>query len=315
MPPTKPNTHSLLPYGNGPTGESLRTGLILYSGMRSPLTWVSEFPYHCSSWIRANTIGAIKCFRGRMILALLLAANNCKTSDPLSASIYYFSRCNSVESSVELWVPFESPAHKLQRNSIVHRCCFLWRKHYTIQRTDKRKSYIKSKSIHFGIGLYAFVGRGSEYIFSVADNGSDDKRGDSTAVKYISVLKTLRGLYLKNIDYKLVASDSESIGWALQITHCCQTAPDLNGRLVVTDNFYTRNGFARLVKNMTDGEMKTTGTVLLNNLDAKDRIFVKEPLARLLNTKSYRKVVLSCGRIETLSYSSQMILHIHHVGW
>lgn len=51
--------------------------------------------------------------------------------------------------------------------------------------------------------------------------------------------------------------------------------------LVVTDNFFTRNGLTKLVRRMTDGETRTLGTIRITHLVKKNKEVVKAAIGRL----------------------------------
>lgn len=70
--------------------------------------------------------------------------------------------------------------------------------------------------------------------------------------------------------------------WCLQMMHQSQLSPKPNVRLVVCDNFYTRY-VAKQVEKFTESEIELLGIVRLNNLDAFNRLAVKEATNMLLD--------------------------------
>lgn len=130
-------------------------------------------------------------------------------------------------------------------------------------------SHIKSKPVRFCICLYSIVRWGRLYLHSIADNGSGDKRGISQDAKYWTLFRALRGVHIRMKNDNLVAPDSPSSALALQMSHPITSAPLSYGPLVVTYNFSTPNGLAKVVRRMNDRETRMLGTVCLTNLDKK----------------------------------------------
>lgn len=76
-------------------------------------------------------------------------------------------------------------------------------------------TFLKIKPVRFGFFLYASVGWGAQYWCSVADNGSEDKRGISLHAKYCSLFGSLRLVHTRLSDDKLVLNDSPFSAQAL----------------------------------------------------------------------------------------------------
>lgn len=65
----------------------------------------------------------------------------------------------------------------------------------------------------------------------------------------------------RSIDDSLVPRHSASALWALQMTHPTRTLPAPSRRIVVTDNFYTRQVLGEQLKRLFDNELFLLGTV------------------------------------------------------
>lgn len=67
---------------------------------------------------------------------------------------------------------------------------------------------------------------------------------------------------------KIVAHCPTSAQWALQMAHASKIAPCSEGRLVITDNFYTSHNLVSQLKKITDNEVLTLSIVVSTTLIA-----------------------------------------------
>lgn len=133
-----------------------------------------------------------------------------------------------------------------------------------------------SKPHKFAIRFYGIVEQVSQYLHTHVDIRSVNRSGSSPAAAYLKNFKELRGLFNRKIDENLIKSNSPSSVWCLQIMQQTYSSKQLQGRFVVTDNFYTRHVLGRQIKSFTDGEVKLLGTVRLNSVDTANRSVIKE---------------------------------------
>lgn len=82
----------------------------------------------------------------------------------------------------------------------------------------------------------------------------------SPADSYLTTFRELREEFSRKMDDKLVNKKSSSALRAAMATHAMNQAPRPNGRLLVTDNFYTRHFLAEQIQNLSDGESLCLGT-------------------------------------------------------
>lgn len=143
------------------------------------------------------------------------------------------------------------------------------------------RSYMKSKPIKFWIRFYATVDWKSRYIHTLWDNGSGNKTGIPPAVSYATEFKEMRDPLHRSIDDSLVPRHSASALWALQMTHPTRTLPAPSRRIVVTDNFYTRQVLGEQLKRLFDNELFLLGTVWTNNFNGINRHALKTAIEGL----------------------------------
>lgn len=70
------------------------------------------------------------------------------------------------------------------------------------------KTYMPNKPIQYGIIFYAIVGNSFRYIHSLYDKNSGNKTAISPAYSYCLLFRSLRGVYARKIDEKLVRKDT-----------------------------------------------------------------------------------------------------------
>ena len=76
--------------------------------------------------------------------------------------------------------------------------------------------------------------------------------------------------------------EKQSWLWALQMTHIShQFESPFKKRLVVTDNYYTRPSLSRIVKQMSDGEIRTLGTLRLSYAGPPNRKNLEAAITQL----------------------------------
>lgn len=143
------------------------------------------------------------------------------------------------------------------------------------------KTYMPNKPIKYGIRFYAIIGNPSMYIHSIYDNNSGSRIGMSPADAYCSLIRFLRGVAMRKFDQKMDKRDSASALRCLQIAHQTQPSPQRTGRLLVTDNFYTRHLLAKQIQQLTDNEVNLLGTVRFNNIDSLKSKNVKDAVETL----------------------------------
>ena len=133
------------------------------------------------------------------------------------------------------------------------------------------KSYIPNKPVKFGIRFYSVVGWKYAYLYSLWDNGSGNRTGQSPPQQYCKVFGELRNSYDKHIVLDrdtLVDPDTPSALWTLQVAQLHQTQKSPSGkRVVFMDNFYTRHPLAQTIEKLTSDEIKVIGTIKLSNVD------------------------------------------------
>lgn len=125
-----------------------------------------------------------------------------------------------------------------------------------IGRTGTR-SYMKSKPVRFGNGLYAFVRWAPAYFHSFLENGSGNKTGQSPVQRRINLFRHLKGAVKRKMDERLMSKSSIFAFWCAQMVHRSQLHPAANfGRVAVMDNFYTHLVLACKLHVLSDGEYK-----------------------------------------------------------
>lgn len=91
----------------------------------------------------------------------------------------------------------------------------------------------------------------------------------------------MRGLLDRSIDGSVIPQHSPSALWALQMTHQTRMVPSPNGRLVVTDNLYSRHVLPKKLELLSDNEGVSLGTVRMNNVDGVNRPALKTEIEEL----------------------------------
>lgn len=135
------------------------------------------------------------------------------------------------------------------------------------------------------------------YVHTLADNGSGNQTCLSPAIRYCSISRELRSTLQSKLDDKIVAYDTPSAQWALQMTHTSRIAPFPEVRLVVTDSFYTHHNLASQEKNITENEVLTLGTVCINTINGSNFPAVKKDVSVFTNFR--RKAWLLCRAFHT----------------
>jgi hypothetical protein len=120
------------------------------------------------------------------------------------------------------------------------------------------------------------------YCHSFWDNGSGNKLPSTAGERYTHLFHGLRAPfdkgYAQDPDGKLsgVAKSSASALWSLQMLHQMHKQKDPSGkRHLYMDNFYTRHVLAEKVKELSDQEIRITGTCRLNVIDKFNKVGVK----------------------------------------
>lgn len=129
------------------------------------------------------------------------------------------------------------------------------------------RRYMKSevKVSKFGIQFYAIVGRSHCYLHSIFENGSGNKTGQSSVMRYTSVSRKLRCPMENSIEGFIVGKDSASALWCAQVAQQMKVhSKPQHGRLLVMYNFYTHHTLARKMNALSDEEVFVLGTVRLN---------------------------------------------------
>lgn len=146
----------------------------------------------------------------------------------------------------------------------------------------RAKSYMPNKPIRYGIRFYACVGTREMYCHSFWDNGSGNKLPSTAGERYTRLFHGLRAPfdkgYAQDPEGKLsgVAKKSASALWSLQMLHQTHKQKDPSGkRHLYMDNFYTRHNLAEKVKQLSDQEIRITGTCRLNVIDKFNKVGVK----------------------------------------
>lgn len=147
-------------------------------------------------------------------------------------------------------------------------------------RTPRSKPYIKNKPAQFGIRFYAVVGWKHHYLYSFWDNGSGNHIETTQASKYCNVFKDKKTIYqnkfVKDKDSE-IKHDKASPLWCLQIAQMHKNHELPGGhRVILMDNFYTRQALAKKIKSLTNDEIRLTGTVRMNLIDKLNKPLVKE---------------------------------------
>jgi hypothetical protein len=153
----------------------------------------------------------------------------------------------------------------------------------------RAKSYILSKPDKYAIRLYAMNCWNSLYLQNFFDNGAGNLCGLTCSERYVQLFPKLRTLLINHIEKFQQDStihgmerDKQSWLWSLQIAHVTQQHRSEERRhLVVTDNYYTRPGFAKAANSMSDGEIRMIGTCRTTFVGAPNRKNIEFALAKL----------------------------------
>ena len=157
----------------------------------------------------------------------------------------------------------------------------------------RAKTYIPSKPDKYAIRFYALNCWKTLYLQNFFDNGAGYKGDLNCSERYVQIFPKLRTLLNNSIDTASIdqtlygmEKDKQSWLWSLQMTHISQRYESIHKkRLVVTDNYYTRPSLSRMVKLMSDGEIRTLGTVRLSFSGLPNRKNLEQGLSILKKAK------------------------------
>ncbi|OWZ01248.1 hypothetical protein PHMEG_00027404 [Phytophthora megakarya] len=139
----------------------------------------------------------------------------------------------------------------------------------------KASSYIPLKPDKYAIRFYAIVGWASLYIHSLWDNGSGLMSELSPGERYFFAVANIE-------DIEFDADAAYSV-WVSMVGHQTKIlrSKDTKQRLIVCDNFYTRNVFAKALLAFTDGNIRLLGTVRSHYLGKWNRVEVAKSKERI----------------------------------
>lgn len=143
----------------------------------------------------------------------------------------------------------------------------------------RAKTYIPSKPDKYAIRFYALNCWKTLYLQNFFDNGAGYKGDLNCSERYVQIFPKLRTLLNNSIDTASIdqtlygmEKDKQSWLWSLQMTHVSNEHQSKHKRrLLVTDNYYTRPSLSRMVKVMSDGEIRTLGTCRLSYVGIPNR--------------------------------------------
>lgn len=113
------------------------------------------------------------------------------------------------------------------------------------------------------------------YLHRMWDNNSGNRSGIPPPVSYCTFFRDLGGVYDRKLDVKLTKKESASALWCLQMAHQTKIFPTTDGRLYVTDNFYTRHVFAKQLLLFTDGEAEMLVPIRMKTVDGVNIVGIK----------------------------------------
>lgn len=114
------------------------------------------------------------------------------------------------------------------------------------------RANIRNKPTKFGIRFYVLPCWKLEYIYSIMHNRSENKTRILLAVSYVTAFKELSSVLVRKVDDNFTPKDNPSTRWSFQMVHTTKVSAALEGRLFVTDNFYTRHSLDAQVCKISD---------------------------------------------------------------
>ena len=138
---------------------------------------------------------------------------------------------------------------------------------------NKAVSYMPSKPDRFAIRFYFVVGTKGPYIHSLWDNGRGNTSPSPQADRYNHLHKVFGAILNNHFGTRsIIQRTSASALWLCQLVHQTKMyRPSSGYRVVFTDNFYTRPRLAKKLFEVSDGDIKMTGTCKYPNIDAINR--------------------------------------------
>ena len=146
-------------------------------------------------------------------------------------------------------------------------------------------SFMPSKPDKFAIRFYCNVGSAGPYIHSIFDNGRGNLSTACQADRY-NHLHRIFGQILNSSfnSTSIIDKSSPSALWLCQLVHQSKLYRSRDfGRVVFCDNFYTRPRLAEKLLEISDGDIKMTGTCKYSNIDAINRPVILECVELLKN--------------------------------
>ncbi len=110
----------------------------------------------------------------------------------------------------------------------------------------------------------------------------ETRLGKSPAERYCELFRDIRGSFNQAFADKSVDPVSATAQWILQLAYQSKVRKSPTGkRVVFADNFYTRHTMAKKLMEITDGEIRMTETIKMNNGDAINRVRLKEAIMQM----------------------------------
>ena len=144
-------------------------------------------------------------------------------------------------------------------------------------------SYIPNKPDKFAIRFYGVVGSAGPYIHSIWDNGRGNNSLMCQVERYNHLHKTFGPILNNHItNNSIIERNSASALWLCQLVHQSQSyRPPNTYRVTFSDSFYTRPRLAEKLFQISDGDIKMTGTCKYTNMDAINRPVILECVKQL----------------------------------
>ena len=152
------------------------------------------------------------------------------------------------------------------------------------------RCYIPNNPDPYGIRFYMVIESKYQHIFTMFDNGHANKGVNTISECYCEQFPVLHSSLhkLTNGNYNVIDVTTATYLWCLMLAHTTTvksmnsfSGTGRNNRYLYVDNFYTCPVFAKKLKNMTGGEIVTTGTMRLNYLDALNKAAVTHSVKNL----------------------------------
>ena len=149
---------------------------------------------------------------------------------------------------------------------------------------SRAKSYMPSKPDKYAVRFYTSVGWKSLYVHSIWDSGSGNSTEISSAINYTRLFPLLETPMNIAVSRSNINMNDATALWAAMLSHQTKSYQSpTEHRVVVCDNFYTRHSFAKLLKLLTDGEIRILGTMRFNYVDKWSKSIIKESIKRVSN--------------------------------